>query len=76
MVIAWRLARGHPTRPAEVRYVRVGESGENLAITALALRALGTTPQLFAAVTNTGSQPAETILSLEADGELLERRAS
>lgn len=59
-----------PAVPADVRYVQVGRSAENLAISALAIRPLEGVPQLFAAVTNTGTQPAETILSLEVDGAL------
>lgn len=61
-----------PAVPADVRFVQVGRSAENLAISALAIRPLDGVPQLFAAVTNYGTQSAETILSLEADGVLAE----
>jgi Ca-activated chloride channel family protein len=59
-----------PPVPADVRYVPVGREGDNLAISALATRALGEAPQLFAAVTNYGGQEADVILSLEVDGQL------
>lgn len=60
-----------PEIPGDIRVVLVGESGENLAITALATRAVGGgEPQLFAQITNYGTQDAETIFSLTLDGEL------
>jgi len=59
-----------PPLPVEVRYVRVGRETENLAISALATRWLGEQPQLFAAVTNYGGQAADTILTIEVDGEI------
>jgi Ca-activated chloride channel family protein len=61
-----------PPVPAEVRYVQVGRSGDNVAISALAVRPLEDRPQLFAAVTNYGDEAADVILSLEADGALIE----
>lgn len=55
--------------PGEVRFVPVGRSGENVAISALATRALpGEPPQLFAQLTNYGDRPAEVIFSLRLDG--------
>lgn len=59
-----------PAVPAETRYVAVGRQAQNLAITALAVRPLDDTPQLFAAVHNYGSQDAAVILSIEVDGQL------
>lgn len=60
-----------PAIPGDLRYVPVGASNQNLAITALATRALpGETPQLFAQVTNYGAQDADVIFSLRVDGEL------
>jgi Ca-activated chloride channel homolog len=60
-----------PAIPGDLRYVPVGNSNQNLAITALATRALpGETPQLFAQVTNYGAQDADVIFSLRVDGEL------
>lgn len=60
-----------PPLPVPVRYVKIGRRSSNLAISALATRTLGDSPQLFAAVTNHSDQDADVILSLEADGELL-----
>ena len=56
--------------PAEVRYVKMGREVENLAISALVTRPLDDVPQLFAAITNYGTQDADVILSLEVDGLL------
>ncbi len=52
-------------------YVPVGESAANVAITALATRALaGQPPQLFAQVTNYGDEPAEISLVIRLDDVL------
>ncbi|MFN8530642.1 MAG: VWA domain-containing protein [Anaerolineae bacterium] len=60
-----------PPLPGSLRYIPVGTSGDNVAITALATRSLpGEAPQLFAQVANYGSTDAEVIFSLRADGEL------
>ncbi|MGF1505484.1 MAG: VWA domain-containing protein [Anaerolineae bacterium] len=61
-----------PALPADVRYLRVGEEGDNVGISAMATRPLGTSPQLFVSVTNYGSEDTDVILSLEADGELID----
>jgi hypothetical protein len=60
-----------PALPAPVRFVRIGRESGNMSISALAARPLGDSPQLFAAVTNYGTQDGSVILSLEADGQLL-----
>ena len=55
----------------EWEYIPIGISAENIAISQLATRSLGTDlPQLFAALTNYGERPAERILSLWLDGNL------
>lgn len=60
-----------PEIPGNIRVVLVGDESENLAITALATRAVGGGgPQLFAQVTNYGTQDTETIFSITLDGEL------
>jgi hypothetical protein len=60
-----------PEIPGEVSYIPVGQSSENVAITALATRALaGQPPQLFTQITNYGPQDAEIVYSLTVDGEL------
>ncbi len=58
-----------PPLPTEVRYIRVGRDTENLAISALATRPQDKQPQAFIAVTNYGMEDADTILTLEVDGE-------
>ncbi len=60
-----------PAIPGEFRYVPIGQSAENVGLTALAPRArAGEPPQVFVEMTNFGSQTAEVILSLELDGVL------
>ena len=52
-------------------YVPIGESGDNVAITALATRSLaGQPPQLFAQVTNYGDSPADISLVIRLDDVL------
>lgn len=64
-------ASGLPGVPGEVRYVPIGQSNSNLAITALATRALpGQPPELFAQIANYGTQDAEVIFDLRVDGQL------
>ncbi|MCA0456285.1 MAG: VWA domain-containing protein [Chloroflexi bacterium] len=64
-------ASGLPGVPGTVEYIPIGQSNDNLAITALATRALpGQPPQLFAQVTNYGSQDTPVIFDLRVDGEL------
>jgi len=54
--------------PGRVRVIPVGRASDNIALTALATRALpGGAPQLFAQITNNGVSEAEVILSLRAD---------
>lgn len=54
-------------------YIPVGESGENIAITALATRALpGQNPQLFAQVQNFDAEEVEISLLIRLDGEIWE----
>lgn len=68
-----------PPLPVEYIYLPIGESGENLAITALATR-VETTPeteggiQLFASVQNEGVLDRETLLSIDLDGTLFDSR--
>jgi hypothetical protein len=63
-----------PPLPAEVVYVPVGASGENLAISALATRETEGGPQLFASVENYGTAERQTLLSLSLDGTLFDSR--
>lgn len=60
-----------PTNIPQPIYVPVGQSGDNVAITALATRALaGQPPQLFAQVTNYSDAPAEISLVVRLDDVL------
>ena len=63
-----------PPLPAESIYIPIGESGENLAITALATRDTDAGPQLFASVANEGLLDREALLSLTLDGTLFDSR--
>lgn len=55
---------GLPALPGEIRYVPIGESGANLAITALALRPTGTTSELFANIQNYSDEARSVLLSI------------
>jgi Ca-activated chloride channel family protein len=60
-----------PEIPGEINYIPVGSAGDNVAISALATRALpGQNPQLFAQIANYGDQPADVVFSLSLDGTL------
>src|SRR5262249_2211782 len=64
-----------PAIPGDMSYIPVGQSSSNVAITALATRALpGQPPQLFAQMTNYGTEDAEVIFDLRVDGNLLVAR--
>lgn len=63
---------GLPGINGEVRYVPIGASRENVAITALATESLpGQPPQLFTQITNYGTQDADIIFDLSVDDTLL-----
>jgi hypothetical protein len=64
-------ASGLPGVPGKVQYIPIGQSNSNLAISALATRALpGQQPELFAQVTNYSQQDANVIFDLRIDGNL------
>lgn len=63
-----------PPLPAETVYVPVGESAENIGLTALATRDTLDGPQLFASITNYGALPQNALLSLSLDGSLFDSR--
>ncbi len=63
-----------PPLPAELVYVPVGSSGENLAITALATRATTNGIELFASVANQGMIDQEALLTISLDGVLFDSR--
>ncbi len=68
------LPNNLPPLPVESIYLPIGESGENLAITALATRELEGSIQLFASVQNEGLIDRETLLSIDLDGTLFDAR--
>ena len=60
-----------PSNIPQPIYVSIGQSSSNVAITALATRALaGGAPQLFAQVTNYGDEPADISLVIRLDDVL------
>lgn len=60
---------------ADFQYVRVGASGDNVAVSAMAVDALpGQPPQLFARLTNYGLTEAEVVFDVRVDGDLLTAR--
>jgi hypothetical protein len=62
-----------PTVPGKVVYLPVGESSDNIAITALATSILpGRSPQLFTQITNYGDQDAEVVFSLKDDRDFFQ----
>jgi Ca-activated chloride channel family protein len=65
---------GLPALPGDVQYLPVGESNENLAITALALRRGADGPELFAEVTNFGDTEKAVLLSFDFGGSLFDAR--
>ncbi|MBI5839066.1 MAG: BatA domain-containing protein [Chloroflexi bacterium] len=65
---------GLPSLPGEVRYVPIGSSDDNVAITALALRRSASSPQLFAEVTNFSGARRVVLISFYKDDELLDAR--
>ncbi len=64
-------ASGLPSLPAEVKYIPVGASDHNLAISALAMRPAGTNNELFARVNNYSQISREAILSIYLDEYLV-----
>ena len=64
-------AQGLPPLPGEVRYVPIGITSDNLAISALALRPAGNGAELFASITNYGDVERSAIFSLYVNNELL-----
>jgi len=60
-----------PAIPGEVRYVPIGQSDANVAVSALATAATaGGSPQLYARLTNYGAQAADVIFSVKLDDTL------
>lgn len=67
-------AESLPTLAGQVRYVPVGSSDDNLALTALALRPAAGGPQLFAEVTNFSAAERQVLLSIYVGDSLITAR--
>jgi hypothetical protein len=65
---------GLPQLPGEVRYLAIGQSSANLAISALAVRSAPDGPQIFASVRNYSGEKRRAILSFYAGEQLFEAR--
>jgi len=65
---------GLPALPGEVRYIPIGESRDNLAISALALRPAQKGPQLFAEANNHTGADRNVLLSIYFNAELIDAR--
>ncbi|MBN2117975.1 MAG: VWA domain-containing protein [Anaerolineales bacterium] len=65
---------GLPALPGEVRYIPIGESRDNLAISALALRPAQKGPQLFAEASNYTGTDRSVLLSIYFNDELIDAR--
>ena len=62
---------GLPPLPAEVRFVSIGTSSDNLAISALAVRPSGLSNELFTSVTNFGNELKKVIVSIYLNEKLI-----
>ncbi|MEW6401098.1 MAG: VWA domain-containing protein, partial [Chloroflexota bacterium] len=65
---------GLPALPGEVRFVPIGNADNNIAVTALALRASASGPQLFANVTNFSDADRSALLSIYIGEALITAR--
>ncbi len=61
-----------PPLPGEVRYVPIGQSSDNVSVSALSLRPTKNGAELFAGVANHSDTDRSVILSLYSDGALLQ----
>jgi len=63
-----------PELPGQVRYVPIGTTGENQAISALAIRDGPAGPQAFVRVSNRSTQPVTALIQIYTDGDLFDAR--
>lgn len=63
-----------PDVQATVRYIPVGHSDQNTAITAMAIRDAPQGPQLFLSLANAGGQATSGVLTVNIDGRLWDSR--
>jgi len=64
------LPENLPPLPGEVRYIPIGQSADNMAIEAFALRSTATGPQLFTKVANYSDANRSVIVSFYIAGQL------
>lgn len=65
---------GLPALPGDIRYIPIGTSQDNLAISALALRPAQNGPQLFAELTNYDAVERTVLLSIYFNEDLVDAR--
>ncbi len=65
---------GMPALPGKVRYLKIGTASENLAVSALAVRATANGAELFASIANYGTAQHPAILSIYSGDRLIEAR--
>src|SRR5436190_1660958 len=63
-----------PQMPSKARYVNVGKSARNVALTSLSLRDSTGGPQLFAGLFNSGPEAVRALLTVHVDGQLRDSR--
>jgi hypothetical protein len=71
---AFARDEGLPPLKAKVKFIKVGQSDANEAITALRLRESGGGPQLFVGLNNYGANPAKIQLQVIVDGKAFDTR--
>ncbi len=68
------LPEGLPALPGELTFIPVGQSGDNLAISALGARPSDEGMNTLVSVTNTGANPAQARVGIYVDNNLFDAR--
>ena len=68
------LPNGLPPLPGNLRFMPIGKSGDNIGITALAVRAAPGNLQLFVSIQNFGTEAHQVILSVYGDEQLFQSK--
>ena len=71
---AFAREEGLPSLKAKIKYIKIGQSDANQAITALSLRETGAGPQLFVGLNNYAAQPTKITLSVIIDNKQFDTR--
>ena len=71
---AFARDEGLPSLKAKIKFIKIGQSDANQAITALRLRESGGGPQLFVGLNNYSAQPAKIQLQVTVDGKAFDTR--